>query len=1110
MLASSWDFWHTESRDMNNFEKKFESDFANLNEAQKQAVTDIYGPIQVIAGPGTGKTQLLALRVAYILKTTDTLPQNILLTTFTEAGAQAMRKRIHGLIGEAAYQVPIFTFHGFGQDIINHYNQYFFSGVVQSPADEIRQIEIVETIIDDLPVDSPFHKKGPTGQYLFVSPAIKLIQQLKDQGITPGEFKVLVESTKEELDKLQKAIEPLQSMVKISSQALELFEEILASLELKTDTPNQKARITELFANQLSVAIAEATTSEKVSTKPLTAFKDKWLKKDYQKKFVFKSAEQTDKLIAFVPIYEQYQEALSELGLIDFSDMILEVIKTTEQNPEILYDLAERFQFVMIDEFQDTNSAQLKIIENFLEVGPDSDSPNVLTVGDDDQGIYKFQGAELSNILNFARRYQAKSIPLTENYRSGKEILDFARAIIVQGQERLENKIEGLSKQLNHHNQDEAELTFHEYETQPEQFAAVAQDVKQQIERGVQPQEIAILSKRHAQLEEMIKYLQDEKIAYNYQARNDIFENPQIKRLLEMFELLTELLQNRQPQANFLFSQVLRDGMWQIDANVIWQLSIDVYKVRDKWLELARTNSDERLVFVANFFIQLANKAIQQETTFEEVLDILLGNEGLEIDGELVFSPLKTFHFSKEILEAEPLKYLRNLSAVRLLRNTLREHFSSSNPSFLDAMTVVKRYLDNGIRLNDTSRYAIEADSVNLMTAYGAKGLEFEQVHVLDLENDVWAKKIGGTKISTPENIQLTTADDEDDWLRLLYVALTRAKNRLQLHRATHKDDGKPRSPLKFIQNISNQELIEVRNQDKQTIDQRISELETDIFDYRQVKVEHDYREILKEQVSSMRLNVTALGNFLNLEYAGPEDFLFSNVLHFPEKISDSAAFGNIVHGALATLVAQKENGKISIKNLDKIIARNVMDQRVPTARVEHEIEKAKKVIEHVLDQKLSLFEQDIRPELDFSTQHVVVDEVPLTGKIDAFVKQSKTSAHVIDYKTGKPEPKWGSGSKLHFYKRQLIFYKLLVEKSRDYANMKVDSGSILFVEPMGDGQIIQLEHEITEEDVSELRQLIKVVWKKIQNLDFPDTSDYKKSITGIRQFESDLIEEKI
>ncbi len=70
---------------MNNFEKKFESDFANLNEAQKQAVTDIYGPIQVIAGPGTGKTQLLALRVAYILKTTDTLPQNILLTTFTNS-----------------------------------------------------------------------------------------------------------------------------------------------------------------------------------------------------------------------------------------------------------------------------------------------------------------------------------------------------------------------------------------------------------------------------------------------------------------------------------------------------------------------------------------------------------------------------------------------------------------------------------------------------------------------------------------------------------------------------------------------------------------------------------------------------------------------------------------------------------------------------------------------------------------------------------------------------------------------------------------------------------------------------------------------------------------
>ncbi len=980
--------------------------------------------------------------------------------------------------------------------------------MVQTPADEIRQIEIIEDIIAELPVDSPFHKKDPSGKYLYVKSALSLIGQLKDQGITSNEFEAMIKETKAELDVLHEAIEPLQSMSRINAQSIQLFEDVLSSLDLKKKTKDQTVRITELFASELNSALTQAKETEKVSTKPLTLFKNKWLSKDHQKKFVFKSAETTNKLISFVPIYEQYQEKLSKLGLIDFSDMILEVIKTTERNPAITFDLAERFQFVMIDEFQDTNSAQLKIIENFLAVGPDSDSPNVLTVGDDDQGIYKFQGAELSNILNFARKYNAKSIPLTENYRSGKDILDFARAIIVQGSERLENKIHGLIKQLNHHNQSKVDLALHEHETQPEQFAAVARDIKTQIEKGVSPQEIAVLSKRHVQLEEMTKYFQDVGVPYNYQARNNIFENPQIVRLLEMFELLTELLRNRQLQANFLFSQILRDGMWQIDSDVIWKLSIDAYKGRENWLELSRTHCDERLQFVAGFFINASKKAAQKETTFEEVLDVLLGNEGLEVDDEQVYSPLKTFHFSKENLETEPLKYLRNLSAVRLLRNTLREHFNSSNPSFLEAMAVIRRYQENDIRLNDTSRYAIETESVNLMTAYGAKGLEFEQVHVLDVENDVWARKVGGPKISTPENMQLTSADDEDDWLRLLYVALTRAKNRLQLHRAKFKDDGKPRPALKFIQNISSDELLDIKDSEKQTIEAKIFELETDIFDYRQVKVEHDYKQILKEQISSMRLNVTALGNFLNLEYAGPEDFLFSNVLHFPEKISDSAAFGNIVHAVLATLVAQKEDGKISTKNLDTIIARVVNEQRVPAARIAHETEKAKKVIEHVLDKKTPLFELDIRPELDFSTQHVVVDDVPLTGKIDAFIVLSKTSAQVIDYKTGKPEPKWGSGSKLHFYKRQLIFYKLLVEKSRDYASMKVDSGSILFVEPMSNGEIIQLEHEITQQDVDELRQLIRVVWNRIQNLDFPDTSGYKKTIAGIRQSELDLIAE--
>src|SRR5690242_10102383 len=115
----------------------FQARYKALNASQKQAVDTVEGPVMVIAGPGTGKTELLSMRVANILRGTDTLAQNILCLTYTESGAHAMRERLAGLIGPEAYKVAIHTFHSFGSEIINHNAEYFYQGAHFRPADEL-------------------------------------------------------------------------------------------------------------------------------------------------------------------------------------------------------------------------------------------------------------------------------------------------------------------------------------------------------------------------------------------------------------------------------------------------------------------------------------------------------------------------------------------------------------------------------------------------------------------------------------------------------------------------------------------------------------------------------------------------------------------------------------------------------------------------------------------------------------------------------------------------------------------------------------------------------------------------------------------------------------
>ena len=180
-------------------ESKFNDALSKLNAEQREAVDTIEGPVMVVAGPGTGKTQILTLRIANILAKTDTAPEQILALTFTESGVASMRKRLSEIAGSRAYAVNINTFHGWCNEVIKKYPEDFPRIVGAKNIHEVDQVAILETLVDDLPLKllKPFGDK-----FLYIKHLKRAIEDLKREGLTPTDFKNILSQERESFTNL--------------------------------------------------------------------------------------------------------------------------------------------------------------------------------------------------------------------------------------------------------------------------------------------------------------------------------------------------------------------------------------------------------------------------------------------------------------------------------------------------------------------------------------------------------------------------------------------------------------------------------------------------------------------------------------------------------------------------------------------------------------------------------------------------------------------------------------------------------------------------------------------------------------------------------------------
>lgn len=1103
----------------------FEDRYKNLNTAQKKAVDTTEGPVMVIAGPGSGKTELLSLRVGNILKNGTAKASNILLLTFTETAAQNMRDRLELLIGADAYRVAIYTFHGFCTDIIGRYPEYFFNATHFRPASDLAQSEILQTIFERLPHKHILGSYHPERGYAYLKECQVRIKDIKKGGLTPKRWGELMAENALAFSPLNEILrEHLPERVgKDSPQAFDTMK----SLFEKTGSS-----LGAMYANTLREALDAVEITEK--TTPLSEWKTEYTGKDEDGKRSLKDFLLLPKLLALGDIYEQYQRALHTAGYFDYEDMILQVVEALGKHVTLRTELEELYQYIMVDEFQDTNNAQLSLVKAISSNPVHEGKPNVCVVGDDDQAIYKFQGAEISNIHSFKELYQdVETIVLTENYRSTQKVLDFARAIVTQGVNRLENKLNlrpgresgdsEISKVLVAKNKklETGTIYTQAFPTSEEEYAYIAQEVSTLLKQGVPAKEVALIAREHKQLILLLPYLDRLDVPYTYTRKENVFDEKHVKELIMLCRFLATVGDSVHERDDLL-PEILAFPFWGLDRMSIWRIAEHAKRENISWLEAMSQSSDKRIVELATFLIELG--IASQTTPLEIILDTLIGSKDIPLTSESqdddahfdpislhlktsFTSPYKEYYFGKDALKHNASTYINFLSSLRVFMHALREYKEGEALRAHDVGSFVDIHTDYNIPLINETPFAHNENSVSLLTSHGAKGLEFAYVFVVSVNDAIWAGSKKGNKLSFPVNLPLASAGDtEDDFIRLFYVALTRARHTLYI---THH-----KSPLRFL---STSELPETET--TRLILDAPDLLTHGLSVYHAPPFAEDEKALLQKVVEGYMLSPTHLNNFLDLTKGGPMMFLEQNLLRFPQAKNASSVYGTAIHKALedAHIMTRKDGKVPPLDKLLKVFVAELKRGRLQGFEEDKLIARGEKVLEQYYNLKKNDIKGEHIVELNFSKQSVMFKGALLTGKIDKIIEDENKEWVVVDLKTGKGFSSWEDSKqsaydeiKLHHYRYQLMMYKVLVENSRDHHARTVKEGVLEFTEEEVDGAIQELslsfEGKDMQHELERFMKLVVAVYTKIVSLDFPDTSTYEESLSGIKEFEEDLI----
>jgi DNA helicase-2/ATP-dependent DNA helicase PcrA len=1037
----------------------FKAEYIKLNAQQKQAVDTIDGPVLVIAGPGTGKTQLLSLRVANILRRTDINPGNILCLTFTEAGKEAMLNRLAGLIGKEAKKIEINTFHGFGVRLFTRFPEFFPELSKFRSADDLSLYEALNACLSRLPRNNPLSKQA-YGEFVYQTDAKERISQLKRAGVLP---EAALHKAQADINWCKSAGRKLTLAFNKAGRLSPKTAALLASQVPLLVKASSGSVLGKICHYELSEAINDLNTSGKTAS--LTAFKKKWFNTE-QGKLYLKPADQLKKLLALAELYQDYETELKKRGLYDYDDMILYALEKLKNNSQFLAQVQETFQYILADEYQDTNAAQASIINLIADSPANEGRPNVMVVGDDDQAIYGFQGALGDVLMDFRERWRNVTvITLKDNYRSTPSILSVARAAILQGQNRLENYYEDIDKSLNAR-AGYADLAPIQFEA-ASPAAALDKAVVTAKSHG-RDKQLAIISNKHKYLVELADRLDAQKIEYYYEGREDLLRDPHIVKLLLLCGLALSVAQKDFAPSNHVLPEIIASGLLDIPRPVAWQIALQAKRSGKSWWEVM-SSLDHAQAKTAATAINSLVKALEPKDAL---------------------SSLKTIAGQQ---------HLRAVLKIRRLYQHATDYYGQSNITLEKLLRYTDLCKQARVTLEHTVIKGNEKARVVLLSAHRSKGQEFERVYILHADYRTWFKERGqNSKLGLPEGWKYIEppATNIDDKLRLLYVAMTRAKQELAFIKSAGTQQLPGTEDMRIQQHIA--EKVGEANMPDDQLWHTWYLPKTD-SEKKQLK------QLLEPELKNYKLSPTHLTTFLDVPRGGPYRFFVKIILGIAEPVNPEAVFGNYVH---RTLRFSQEHlntaGKLPVKAELENFVRSELE--VASDNYASDIVDT---VDGFLNHTSVLMPGGVA-EYNFDGKHIPYGNMRLTGTVDHFVdKDSKLV--VTDFKTGRALNSWKISEdyykqRLHKFRQQLMFYELLFRNSPQFGKVQQIVSGVAFVEPSMRNVYCHLTLDANKKERDKLESLISAVWQKVITLDLPDVSAYGQDMRGTLDFEDQLI----
>jgi DNA helicase-2/ATP-dependent DNA helicase PcrA len=958
--------------------RTFDELYVQLNTAQKQAVDTIEGPVVVAAGPGTGKTQMLALRIANILRVVDVKPENILALTFTNAGVRAMRTRLASMIGaEIAYRIGVFTFHSFCEEQIAAHSEDFPLFFGAHVADDVVRAQIVEDILrkGDFARLKTFASDGH-----YVRDVLRAIDELKREGVSVAHFATLIAKQKEEI------LASDDSYYKRNGKGF-------AKGDLRKDALKDVEKNTELHT-----------------------------------------------------VYDAYQQELATRKLYDFADMIVSVVEKVEEDDVYRARLQEQFQYILVDEHQDTNDAQNRLLLALGSAEHLQERPNIFAVGDAKQSIYRFAGASVENFQSFHTHFRdVTTVDLTENYRSTQNILDAAHAVM---QASADTQIAGV-KLVAAARKDDGVIAVRELSTYDDELYDVVSDIARKIADGVDPREIAVFYRNNSHLADIAAMCEKLHVPYVVASTQNALTDQDVQQLLWFIRAVAD------PMDDHALGKVLLSPLSGIDT-------LDVLALFHRH---ARGRKKQSLATLARNTKILKEIGITKPAQFTHFMDTVA-----QLHTVGTIQPFDVF-FETCVRDSGYLAHIVALPDHREKLDKLNRLFAQIKKGVQNAETY--RISDFLSALDAMEKYGIALDipwdqdspGVRLMTAHAAKGLEFDYVYITNAVDNVWGKRRRMQKFHLP--IAQATGDVEDE-RRLFYVAMTRARQALTITYARYSAQGKDQVPVRFLAEVGVDAEIANSAATRDISDQTMFALR-----YKDVQSVLS-PEYIRARFFAQKLSASTLNNY----FQSPLLYFFRNIVKLPHAESRAMTFGNVVHGALEDYfrLAASQQKLPSENELLALFTSRLDHTLMLHGEYEHFARRGTEALRAYFAQHSASFTPQARAEEWFGNGAITLDsgeEIGINGKIDRIDPVSDnlelfsgpTEVCVVDYKTGTPWSRKNKDERSRLM-RQMTFYKLLIEQEGKYL---MREAQLHFVEPNKDGICEVYAFAPTAEDVRNL-----------------------------------------